>query len=100
MPAYLEIQMQPLPGNQGFIDHVDGMEARTADTTGAYTALWSVFRQRGGYPFRGWGAGWAYREDHTVAERERLGIEGEPPILNRAGAEEYNGRVGGTLRNS
>lgn len=100
MPAYLEIQIEPLPGNQEFIDHLDGMEARTADTTGAYAALWSVFRQRERYRFRREGPGWQELEDPTVLERERLDIDGEHPILNRTGADDYHGRIGGTLRNS
>lgn len=44
--------------------------------------------------------GWLPLADSTVAERERLGIGGDSPILDRSGAGTYGSshREGGTLR--
>lgn len=74
------------------LEHV---EERIVNIPVLYQALWTAFRRIEERRFDREGPGWERLADSTVAERERLGIGGEHPILNRTGAP-----GGGTLRRS
>lgn len=95
----LTFGIEQVPGDDTFTELLEGIGVRVADIVPIYDALYSVFRKIEQRRFDKEGPGWAELAESTVAGRERLGIGGSHPILNRKGVT-YRGRRGGQLRTS
>lgn len=97
--AITGLRIEITPEEDTFTPVLMGIEHRAIDLLPAYAAVYQAFRVIEAKRFSGEGPGWAPLAESTVAERVRLGIGGDHPILNRSGAKE-SGRKGGQLRRS
>lgn len=91
------IQIDPIEDT--FSRTIAGIEHQAIDIVPCYAELYTAFRRIEEKRFGAEGPGWKQLADSTVKGRERLGIGGSHPILNRTGAS-YEGRTGGQLRRS
>lgn len=93
------VEIAITPDGDTFTPELDRIVAQAADLMPAFGVIYATFLATQRSRFEREGPGWSQLAESTVRQRERLGIGGAHPILDRTGAS-YRGREGGGLKGS